>query len=222
MHPKELLPDYVLGLLPAEQKAELEAHLGSCDSCRRDTYQLREGMVAMVEVLPETTPPRRVRKNLQATLKGRPPQTRRPAPARRGPWVVTAGLLLILAIAALGWGIREQLDFRRVAAERQVVANWLARSDVETLTLPPVGGQTIGSVLLLSDERALFVLKRPPPRGSSYQAWGNRRSERTSLGSYQRTVFEVRYTGFDSLGVSLEPKGGSPQPTRPLGRVPVF
>lgn len=55
-------------------------------------------------------------------------------------------------------------------------------------------------------------------RGRSYQAWGYRDGEAVSLGAYQRPVFETDTSGFEAVGVSLEPRGGSPRPTHPLGR----
>lgn len=109
---------------------------------------------------------------------------------------------------------------RELSREQQKVAGWLSRPDVTTEQLLDAQGERLGSVLTLSDGRALFVMRERPPGGSSYQAWGQRGGERVSLGVSDGSLLAVPYTGFDTIGVSLEPRGGSPQPSRPLGRVP--
>ena len=66
-------------------------------------------------------------------------------------------------------------------------------------------------------------LGRQAAPGQVYQAWGRRASGPrtgvpTSLGLTGGTMLEVSWRGYDSVGVSTEPTGGSPAPTHPLGR----
>jgi hypothetical protein len=80
-------------------------------------------------------------------------------------------------------------------------------------------GALLGRVLLLPDGRTLFVLREPPAAGRAYQAWGHTGDGLASLVVSERPVFEVPGRGFEALYLSLEPRGGSPQPTTPLGRL---
>ncbi len=71
------------------------------------------------------------------------------------------------------------------------------------------------------------MLGKSPPDGQSYQAWGHTsddwepgsRERLTSLGVSGDPVFEVAARPYAALYLSLEPAGGSPQPTYPISRV---
>jgi hypothetical protein len=76
---------------------------------------------------------------------------------------------------------------------------------------------------------ALFVLTSAPTAGYVYQAWGHVRddwepgsdAQLTSLGTSSEAVFSVAPEGFAALYLSLEPDGGSVQPTEALAHVPL-
>lgn len=209
--PRELLADYARGALPEDEAVRLEEHLRSCGSCRSEVREVREGFVHLVEGLPRSEVPKQVWPEVVARVRrGRLRGTTRMA------WALAASLLL-LAGGGL-WGMRMLAETARADLEVQTVARWLARDDVSRMSLGiyPSGGY--GSILLLPDDRTLFVLSDPPERGSSYQAWGHRDGAPVSLGVFERPVFEVSSRGFEAIGVSLEPRGGSPLPTHPLGR----
>lgn len=222
MHPSERLPDYALGLLEEAERLELERHLQGCASCRAELRRLSGALDRWVDSL--ATPPQSP--DLWPAIGRRLKQTEEAPPSRHPlatpwwrTWLLAASLLV--AAAGLGWGVWQQNLSRQLESEQQKVAGWLSRDDVRVLSLPEVDGRRVGSVLLLSDGRALFVLRDPPQAAYSYQAWGHRDGERVSLGVTEGTLLEVRYEGYDSVYLSLEPRGGSPQPTQPLGRVPV-
>lgn len=221
-HPDELLPDYALGLLAPGEAAELEVHLAQCERCRAELRRLNEVMARWVDELPGEAPPE-LWPQIAARL-SQPSQTSPPPAARRTrpwwqPWLLAASLLA--AALGLGWGGWQAGLNRQLSGEQRKVAAWLSRDDVRVLALPEVDGRRVGSVLLLSDGRALFVMREAPADSLAYQAWGHRDGERVPLGLSSGTLLEVPYQGFEFIGLSLEPKGGSPQPTRPLGRVPV-
>ena len=218
-HPTELLPDYALGELTPEEARLVEAHLARCPTCRAELRELQEGLVKLAESVPEARAPQGGWENIQARLAQRSTgevTPKRPQRAFWQPWLVAASLLI--AASGLWWGVEQQQGYAQLRGEQRKVAGWLSRSDVVTRQLLDEQGERLGSVLTLSDGRALFVLREPPPAGSSYQAWGQRDGERVLLGVSDSSLLEVPYTGFDFIGLSLE--GGSSQPSRPLGRVP--
>ena len=216
-HPTELLPDYVLENLSPKEARLVEVHLEHCSVCRAELRDLRESLVGLAESVPEARAPQGNWEKIQARLtraETAPPKSRAPWQA----WLLAASF--VVAATGFWWGFDQQQSAQAFSREQQKVAGWLSRPDVTTEQLLDAQGERLGSVLTLSDGRALFVMRERPPGGSSYQAWGQRGSERVSLGVSDGSLLEVPYTGFDTIGVSLEPRGGSPQPSQPLGRVP--
>ncbi|MEX2541741.1 MAG: anti-sigma factor [Trueperaceae bacterium] len=209
--PRELLTDYARGALPDADAVRLEEHLGSCASCRSEVREVREGFVELVEGLPRAALPTGSWRQVIGRIR-----RRKRRGSRRMAWGLAASLLL-LASGGI-WSLQVMGRAATADLEAATVARWLARDDVTTLSLGiyPSGGH--GSILVLPDDRTLFVLSDAPGRGSSYQAWGHRDGTSESLGVFGRPVFEVSSAGYDSVGVSLEPRGGSPVPTHPLGR----
>ena len=53
-HPEELLADLVAGVLSPEERAVVEAHLASCDRCRRELALVRQARIALssLELVP--------------------------------------------------------------------------------------------------------------------------------------------------------------------------
>ncbi len=131
----ELVPEYALGLLPADEAALLERHLRHCSVCRQELAELTE----TVALLPYATPPAWPRPEVKEALLARLPpasplvegdrpggaEPARPLPAH--PARATTGLgmagrrrLAALAAAAalvalLGWNValQRQLDDAR-------------------------------------------------------------------------------------------------------------
>lgn len=242
-HPNDSLPDYHLGLLSEDEARALEEHLRDCRSCRAELAELERSLVAVVDSLPEVTPPLDTLAAIKARLAGVAPSPpgRGPTPGRgleapveavpvgaplaprgrRAPLVwVLAACLLLAAGAGAWWGYQRQLAYQAVLAERQKIAGWLSRPDVTTTPLV-YDGERLGSLLIRGDDRALFVLRDEAPAGRAYQAWGyaDGRTEPLWLGS--KAIFEVGTLGYESLLLSLEPAQGSLEPSYTLTRAPL-
>jgi hypothetical protein len=72
----------------------------------------------------------------------------------------------------------------------------------------------IGTLARRPDNTLFVVFNAPPPSGQVYQGW-EIAGEIDSLGTYEGQVLEITEplaTG-STFGVTLEPPGGSPQPT---------
>lgn len=152
-----------------------------------------------------------------AAAPGRDVAAARRAP-RAAPWTTWAlAAILVLAAGALWWGWTGRSALRAVEQEQTVVARWLARDDVVVRSLPMRDGGPLGSVLVLPDGRALLVLAAEPPEDRVYQAWGIGGDRTVSLGVVQDRVTEYRVDPFERFWLSLEPPGGSEQPTDILG-----
>ena len=263
-HPKDLLPDYVLGLLTPEEVQAVEAHLEGCTECQEEAWDLAEPLVMLTEarldmshepperilqavkaalasdapLLPEIAAPseeaqrEKVQREVQEVGTGLPVQS-----PTRYIWPFATAFALVLALSSLLWGVRTYDTLQQVRADERLLSSYLGRPEVQKVVLENVLAsertEPIGSALLTStsqgasDEEVLFVLAQDAPRGRTYQAWGHtssdwdpeRGEDLENLLTSESSVFEVEAEGFASLYLSLEPAGGSLQPTNPLSKV---
>lgn len=228
-HPEDRLVAYALGELTAAEGDALEAHLEGCSDCRAELRRLRAALVRVVETLPPTVAPTGSWEAIAARISD-PPLLAPPAapdpvhdrPPRRRSFALAASIVLLLLTGT--WAVRSSLELRELRAMRSealTVNRWLSREDLKVGYLEPTS-DPVGSVLFLADGRALLVLRETPPRNRNYQAWGMREGQAVSLGVSESRTLEVDSSGFDAIGVSLEPAGGSEQPTEVLGGTPVL
>jgi Putative zinc-finger len=93
-HPHELLADYVDGELPADRRAEVEAHLTACPTCTEEVALAREARGAL-QALPEVPAP--------TGLAELPLRLRREArrPSRAGRWIAAAAAAALVGAGAI-------------------------------------------------------------------------------------------------------------------------
>lgn len=234
MSAQERLPEYALGTLEPAEAAEVEALLERSADARAELRSLRAALVGLTEALPPAEPPAYVWAQLQAKLEPDAAPKLPPVvpPSPRRPWLGALGwtLAACLALIAVGEGLwlsASRAAYRGAERDAQLVAQFLAAPQVDKRPLYGRAREGLGSVLARPDGEALFVLGSAPPNGQSYQAWGHTSGDwepgsgerLTSLGVSGDPVFAVSGGDFTALYLSLEPEGGSPQPTHPLSRV---
>ena len=234
MTPDGRLAEYVLGTLEPLETAEVEELLAESAEARAELRSLSASLVRLTEGLAPVEPPAHVWEGLQARLEAAPdtlPETERPPPLRPRRnvylgWALAACLALV-AVGELVWVQVVQTAQRQTEREAALVADFLSAPETQKISLYGRQREALGSVLTRPDGDALFVLGERPPAGQSYQAWGHTNddwepgsSDRlTSLKVSNGSVFEVETQNFAALYLSLEPPGGSPQPTYPISRV---
>jgi anti-sigma-K factor RskA len=230
MNPFDLLPDYVLGLLTESEKLEVEKYLASSGAARAELIKLQKTLVSLSEAMPEQTP-KTTFKDIQNRLKQ---PVSAPAKPRYTIWTrqlrewrnYALAASITLAFIGFSWALQLQKQLQQTQAEQRKVNYWLAHDNVKTVVLNPVDNnpdiRNFGSVVLLEDGRCLFMLYNDPPAGKSYQVWGQGYNDPVSLAVSQSKFIEVNYTEYKVLGVSLEPYGGSPEPTQPLSRISTY
>ncbi len=227
-HPTDLLLSYALDELSSKEQETLELHLSSCELCLAELHALQASFVHLAESAPQVLAPAGAWAAIQARLAEPSEPTRSEAThvislkPKRFAWQAFAmAASLLLFASGLLWGFQQRQNYLVTKAEQRKVAGWLSRPDVSSQQLLDAQGERLGSVLTLSDGRALFVFRTAPSRGFTYQAWGDSPSgERVSLGLSDRTLLEVPYEAYAFIGVSLEPDGGSAEPEELLGGVP--
>ncbi len=229
----EFAAPYALGALGVAERAEFEAHLADCGTCRGEVQSFREVAGLLVYAAPAASPAPALRDRVLA-------EARRVRPIGRGPalpWLaVAASLVLAMGVGYGYWraqGAQDEL-VRALAAAQDTIA---ARDSlVATLLSPDVGtaalaatGRPPSARLYWNRPRhtvvvAVFDLP-PAPAGRTYQLWGipkDKGKPPVSLG-----VFNTQATGRATLtltvpaglqlqlsAVTEEPTGGSPHPTQ--------
>ncbi len=229
---QENLAAYALGALDPEETAALEAHLQTCESCRAELADYQAVSTGLLAALPPQQPRASVRRALQKQVAGQSSQKRVGfnwsfAPALFGALMVALVALNAFTVYQVYSMRQEQAEMDRRRAVDQTAIAMLAYPTTQTLTFAENG---VSGSLLVDKQRnlvAVFAWNLPnPPAGKAYQMWlVDPNGDRTSGGFL---VPEANYpfvtaiiwphqplTNFTSLGVTLEPAGGSAAPTGP-------
>ncbi len=228
---KENLAAYALGALDANEVGALEAHLRTCKSCTADLAAYGQVASGLLNAVPPRTPPPALRRRLRQRLS----QERHPA--ARGQWSFgrLAVAAAVVALIALNIVSLLQVNAMRQEQAEQIARTTAAQTAIAMLAYPgtqmlPFDENGVAGSLLVDKQRnllAVFAWHLPPtPSARVYQVWlvdsqGNRTSAGflTSEAGYPFSMTVIQPAApiatFTSIGVTLEPAGGSPSPTGP-------
>jgi len=227
---KGLIPAYALGAADPDESNAVEVHLRSCAACRALLAEYRELSDDLLYAMPPMAAP--------AGLTERMRQRLAPAhheAASRPWWTRLRGALLMPALAAavllllvtnLYWFGRMNRLEHQVTEQASLVAS-LANVPVIPLHADTSASNAQGVIYASTDGQiALLCVYGMPelPPGKTYELWLIQDGRRDSGG-----VFEVSEYGFgflmvkptrplkeySSVGITIEPAGGSPTPTSP-------
>ena len=225
---------YAVDALTGDEVAEFETHLEQCAPCAEEVRELRETAARLGLATAITPPPGLRAQVLDAANRVRqlPPSGTRlltAGPGRRGrrlrralprPIAVTVMAAAIVALAVLQVDTRHQLQ--QAQAGNRAVASVLAASDARIeLSSSNVGG-TVTAVISRHDREAVITAAGlPAPRDAKvYQLWvisaaGARSAgllPGSSAGATSPVLADDVQPG-DQLAITIEPAGGTRQPT---------
>jgi anti-sigma-K factor RskA len=241
---------YALNAVSGPDEARFERHLAGCEQCRLEVRGFGEtaarlGASQAVRPRPEL---RDQALRTAARTRQLPPAPRAApgwaqpgaAPARdrwgrpgRGPWprLLAAGVAAAVLAAATVAGVTALRDEHRISqdqASRHELAAVLSAPDMVMLTAKVTGGGK-ATVLMSHHMRALVfaVAGLPPlPAAKGYELWligpsGSRPQGMLPAGA-ARPMMVAGLADGDQVGVTIEPRGGSAQPTtRPVLLMPL-
>src|ERR1700748_2586671 len=240
-HPHALSGAYALDALePGAERDRFTRHLDRCPSCASDVRGFREVATAMAFAATTEPPPGLRDRVLAAAARTRqlPPEIRTHArPTRtRVPWVpwlsgvvATASIVVAVLFGFAQAHTRDELN--QVRAENQAISLLLSAPEAKLLTHTVTNGG-VATVVLAADRHELAVvttgLPALPP-GQVYQLWLIGKPAITSAGllppAKDGRTPPVLATGVvkgDTLGLTVEPAGGSAQPTtKPILALPL-
>lgn len=219
----DLSAAYALDALDGDDREAFEAHLETCDACRRDVASFLDVGAALAVAVAGPEPPASLRDRIVADARAER-QTVVPFAPRPRRWAPALGAAAAAAaVAAIGIGlyavsIADDLDATRTALERErAAAAVLATPDARTVALK--AGE--GRLVVAPDGGAVLVLAGlgEAPDGRTYQVWVVSGETPIPAGLFDGSdgadivsVGEPVRAG-EVVAVTVEPDGGVPLPT---------
>jgi anti-sigma-K factor RskA len=240
---------YALGSLPAEQAANVRAHLETCTACRAEYDQLRPAVDALGYAAESCSDEQNGAVVASPLLKARIMReiARDTAPAPRSnvgemravrpivwpAYVVAAACLAIALVTGIfNISLNDQVrqknsELTQIATHSRLLALDLAaqHTEIADLISPDSQRYTVDSGEVVRHGTRLYLAMDalpPPPRGKVYQAWtlragATRMSPSVTFVPNRSGVavvpVPVDASGIAAVAVSVEPDGGSKQPT---------
>jgi anti-sigma-K factor RskA len=228
-----LVGAYAVDALDDIERRRFEDHLAECDSCARETRGLREA-AAHIGAAAALPPPPRLRERVMSdVVRVRPlPPRLSDRPARRGrtPWLLTltaAACLLMIAGFMGVLAVRAQDRAERAEAAGRQLVDVLAAPDARR-AVGRVGTGGSGTVVASRAKgKAVVVLAGVPrlPTSQTYELWLMGPGKPRPAGLLRDSGKPVVAAGLGDatqVGVTVEPAGGSAQPTSvPVLTVPL-
>lgn len=227
---------YAVDALTGDELEEFERHLEQCSSCAEEVRGLRETAARLGLATAIAPPPSMREQVLDATKRVRqlPPSGVRLITAADGrrprrrlvrrlprPIAVTVMAAAIVALAVLQVGTRHQLQ--QAQTKNQTIASVLAASDAQIELSSSTAGGTVTAVVSRHDREAVITAAGMPTPSDArvYQLWvispaGAPRSLGLLPGSSAGATSPVLAADVqpgDQLAVTIEPAGGTTQPT---------
>ncbi|MGH3435581.1 MAG: anti-sigma factor [Sciscionella sp.] len=222
---------YALDALTDTERIAFERHLTECIACSQEVRELRETAAqlgAAVAIQPPDLLRQKVLTEVAHTRQQSPGDmvgTRRSARSRR--WTMRAGSLIAAAavVAAIVLGVQvAQTQQRLHTAQQQLatISSVLGAGDATTTNGTGAHGGAGTAVLSPSHHEVVMMFSKLPPLASdrTYQVWqlgpGGPHSAgllRSNGPTHWQTVVADAVTGANKVGVTVEPAGGSKQPS---------
>ncbi|MFE6382439.1 anti-sigma factor [Streptomyces roseolus] len=228
-----LVAAYALGALDDAERKDFDAHLQTCETCRREAAEFQATTARLAAAVAQPPPPA-AKAQVMAAIDGvRQLPPRVPAasavPALGGilrrravPLALAAGV----AAAALGgvavWQTQNGNDLEQQARQTQqqldAVSAVLAAPDARTVHGRSANGALTTVVTSEQQNKAVFTAAHLPAPGTgrTYQLWLDHDGTMRPAGLIEHDG-TVILTGdpadAGAVGLTLEPDGGSPQPT---------
>ena len=216
---QSLMAAYALGAVPDEEIPAIRAHILSCEECFAEAESYADTLAALSSAAGEAPLPAGFADRVLEQATGGSAEPAR-APRRRwsprwSPGLALAGAALTLLFVATGVALLDAVDDR--ARYQEVIAAMVHDEDAIELTGP--GGAE--AIVSQTDRGAVLVAvdlgEAPPNR--DYQLWLMKDGVPTAAETFDVedgiVIVESQHDldGFDGAAVTVEPEGGSEQPT---------
>ncbi|MEU4820310.1 anti-sigma factor [Actinomadura sp. NPDC023710] len=215
---------YALDALTDTERRRFERHLPGCAACADEVAGFRETAIRLA-LAAERRPPDELRGRVMAeiarTRQSPPPLARRlPSPRAGGLTWLAAAACLVLALIGGGAAWHYHQSAERTQALNRQVSMVMAAPDAHTSTTRAQGAATVTVVSSRLLGKAVVTTSGLPhlPSAKTYQMWwlgptGPRSAGTPDLSGKPRPLVTAGMGAAQHFGVTIEPKGGSRQPT---------
>ena len=228
---------YVLDAVDDVERAAFARHLAGCEACALEVAELRETVTRLADES-WSAPPPRMRDEVLAKVR----QTRQVGPGRperegttpallrwrRRTAIAVAAGILVAGAGTATWAVQQQ-EVQRQRAVNESVQAVLIAPDAVVRSSAVEGGGRMTMVVSRSLDRGVVVLDATKPSDEqAYQLWrvGATIVDAGVLDPGQGTATRIvnGINSVDAVALTLEPAGGSAQPTvlPPLAGVPTI
>jgi anti-sigma-K factor RskA len=212
---------YAIDALDDLERAKFERHLSECVDCQEEVASLREAAALLGDTV-STTPPPSLRDSVLAgitTVRPLPPETppvpeAKPGRASRRFRVLVAAAA---AVVAVGGGVAVVQPW---ADDPSATERVLEAPDAQSWTKEFPDGSR--ATVTRSEELNQAVIETEdmaaPPAGSVYELWLQRDGEMVPAGFMpdspdNQVLLSGDAATADGAGITIEPEGGSPEPS---------
>ena len=215
---------YVVDALDDLERARFETHLADCADCREEVRTLSEA-ASLLGASASAAPPAGLRDRVLAdiaTVRPLPPASPAPQPVerrRRWPQLVAAAA----AVVALGTGVAVWQPWDDEPGQQvvSVADQVLSAPDASKQTIPLGAGAEVTLIRSAAVGRAVVETRNmpSPPSGKVYQLWLQNpagrmvRAGEMLVAADQKVVLDGDAAAAVGAGITVEPEGGSEQPT---------
>lgn len=226
-----LLAPYALDALDHEERARFEAHLDQCADCQAELSGFMATAVRLGDAVSHAPPPA-LRDRLLAQI-GSTPQERPVVTSlaqRRGlrrtlPRLAMAAAVLVGVVGVGGYFVERQ-DAAEERDRNTAISAVIGAPDVATAAKTFDDGGSVKLYSSVSADTAVIIAKGlpRPADGKVYQVWLIDQAGPHSHGTFEtggQMVMEG-VAAADRIAVTVEPQGGSDQPTTPpVATIPI-
>jgi anti-sigma-K factor RskA len=216
---------YAIDALDDIERARFERHLAECGECNGEVQSLREAAA----VLPESTataPPASLRDRVLADIDAvrplPPAVTAAPQRPRRRFAALVAVAAALVAIGGVGATVWHPWSDVSSETDLSATQRVLLAPDAETSTEQLGDGATVKFTRSNSLNQAVVRVEGMAPAGPDrvYQLWLQHGNDMISAGlmkpgADQLVLLDGDPASASAFGITREPAGGSPKPTRP-------
>lgn len=219
---------YALDALPPEESVRFEDHLAECDACVQEVRGFSEttARLASAAAIPPPVELRsKVMEEISRTRQLAPPPARMPEPPRRWGWgtslALAACLVLILALGTVAFDqVRQVQELRE--NERRIAA---VLSDPDAVTTSAEVDEDVSATVVSSPGTGEIVFSAnglEELQDEDYQLWLTRDDGSVYSagvlnveddGNVSPVSASAEEPGTEGVAVTVEPEGGSEQPT---------
>ncbi|WP_225805044.1 anti-sigma factor [Streptomyces sp. NK15101] len=224
---------YALGALDDDERKDFDAHLQTCEACRQEAAEFAATTARLAAAVAQA-PPAAAKAQVMAAIDGvRQLPPRIPAPASAPAFggvlrrrALPLALAASVAAAVLGgvavWQTQHAQDLEQQAGQAQQrldeVSAVLAAPDARTVHGKAANGALTTVVASERQNRAVFTAANlpAPGAGKTYQLWLDHDGTMRPAGLIDHdgtVILAGNPADAGAVGLTLEPAGGSPQPT---------